>query len=367
MEARLPEVRVGERGENIDAFLERAREILLPALGRDVVISSYTQLHKVVPPEDGNFHVYLWASISGNHNAGNRNRRSVLFGLSMGSQEWNWHGPSEQSRVFFAPENNAAVAELMGDNLYIFVPINDERLAHVGPDIFSCILQMVVESGALGTPVSLEERAAMIRGIQKGLFVKLCGSRMAHNIQVTEAAIRDKDARLEKQRTQLLNGYLQLKASREKLSRPAAPIEGEKFGNEFDGLLRVPKVHRVVVVDYRVEVYTDTIYCRDPRTKILHELGKFRICVDVFGGDVKWFNLTRRINGHKKNMHAPHVFDEGEACLGSAAETLAELLSNFEISATVMYAIQFLESVNVDDDSGRHVDRWPTAANQSAA
>jgi len=358
------EVRAGICDGDIGRFMNQARQILLPILGRDIVINSRGDARNIRALEDGNFYIHIWASPSQENGSGNEHRSGVLFGLNMNNDGWNWFGASGQGEVFRAPENDAIVAELVGDNLYIFPPLHDSRLADVAPEIFGHILSLVVESGKVGCSLDPEERAARMREIKRVSFVKMCASRLDHNVGVTESAVRDKEARLEKFRTQLLNGFLQHEAARVRLRQPIEPVDGEKFGREFDGLLRVPKVRRVVVNGHNVEVYTDMIYCRDPRSKKLHELGKFRICVNVFAGEVLWFNLTRQINGFKKNMHAPHVFDGGRACLGSAAEPLAELLSNFEVAATVMYAIQFLESVNVDDVSGVYIDRWPLAANQ---
>ena len=122
-------------------------------------------------------------------------------------------------------------------------------------------------------------------------------------------------------------------------------------------------VTNIEVDDKKIKVFTDTLYCTDPRTDILHEIGEFRIEISFNGKEdcVRWFNLTRDINGNMPDMQAPHVFKNGKACLGNAAEIFPELIANFEFAAVALVAIQFIESVNTDDSAGKHIDSWPIA------
>ena len=61
-------------------------------------------------------------------------------------------------------------------------------------------------------------------------------------------------------------------------------------------------------------------------------------------------------------MHAPHVFHNGRPCLGNMTEVIPELVANYEFAALAMVAIQFIESVNVNDSAGMHINKWPVAA-----
>ncbi|MCK5085666.1 hypothetical protein KAK05_03070, partial [Candidatus Parcubacteria bacterium] len=139
--------------------------------------------------------------------------------------------------------------------------------------------------------------------------------------------------------------------------------ELEKYALEFDKLMGSRGVTNIEVDDKKIKVFTDTLYCTDPRTDILHEIGEFRIEISFNGKEdcVRWFNLTRNIDGNKSNMQAPHVFKNGKACLGNAAEIFPELIANFEFAAVALVAIQFIESVNTDDSAGKHIDSWPIA------
>ena len=58
-------------------------------------------------------------------------------------------------------------------------------------------------------------------------------------------------------------------------------------------------------------------------------------------------------------MHAPHVFKEGKACLGNAEQVLPDLIAKYQFSIIAMYAIQFIESVNVEDSAGSRITQWP--------
>jgi hypothetical protein len=136
-----------------------------------------------------------------------------------------------------------------------------------------------------------------------------------------------------------------------------------KYGQEYDKLLVIPKVRDVQVAPGVVKVFTDTLYCVDPRSGKRHEIGAFRIEIyrDGQNGGVRWFNLTRRIDAYRDDMYAPHVFSDGKACLGNTQDIFPELIGNYEFAAAAMVAIQFVESVNVDDSAGKYVNRWPEA------
>ena len=135
----------------------------------------------------------------------------------------------------------------------------------------------------------------------------------------------------------------------------------ETYRIEFDKLLEVDKVIGLDVSSRGIEVFTDTLYCKDPRSKKIHEIGKFRISIPIGSGSISWNNLSRRVYGYSEAMHAPHIFKNGKACLGNAEQVLPSLIANYQFSIIAMYAIQFVESVNVSDCAGSRITAWPVA------
>lgn len=145
----------------------------------------------------------------------------------------------------------------------------------------------------------------------------------------------------------------------------------EQLGKEFDKLREVRGVKDIEIADTTVKVFTNMLYCRNPATKKLHEIGEFRI--ELYGeqnqsaGCVKWFNLTRTVDGGSGKMNAPHVRLDGNACLGNTSTTFPQLISNYEFSAAAMLAIQFIESVNINDQWGRYIVNWPIASEETVS
>lgn len=138
---------------------------------------------------------------------------------------------------------------------------------------------------------------------------------------------------------------------------------------EYAKIISMPKIKSITFDNDLMIVNTKTLYCTDPRSDILHEIGEFNITIHInpetapgssVGHIVSFFNLTGRIYGYSGNkMNAPHVFPSGKPCLGSLTGILTEQIANYQFSIAVMLAIQFLESVNVKDEAGSYINNWP--------
>jgi hypothetical protein len=150
------------------------------------------------------------------------------------------------------------------------------------------------------------------------------------------------------------------RSEEQELFRFEAAPDGE-LGQEFDRLLELASVIDVKVSDGVLTVTTDLIYCRNPITNIMLEIGAFDILIPTEGGEIRWFNRTRRVTGYKEGMNAPHVFPEGNACLGNVKDLMPRLIAQRDFASVVQVAIAFVESVNVDDHAGKHIGNWPVA------
>ena len=61
-------------------------------------------------------------------------------------------------------------------------------------------------------------------------------------------------------------------------------------------------------------------------------------------------------------MNAPHVDENGNACMGNTKDLFPTLIAKREFASVAELAIAFVESVNLDDNWGKFLDRWPIAA-----
>lgn len=205
------------------------------------------------------------------------------------------------------------------------------------------------------------EEAERIRS--RAAYVTECAKRFEKTVTGTKKAITDGYAAIAKLQDDLVKKIREVKGCERKLEQleTCKPAEAEKYGQEFDKLLQVPKVKRVEAKEGKVIVYTDVLFCADPRTGKRHEIGAFRIELSVDSGMPRWFNLTRKVRGYRANQMAPHIWEDGTACLGNTAEVFPELMGSYEFAAAAMVAIQFVESVNTDDAAGKNVSNWPEA------
>lgn len=134
-----------------------------------------------------------------------------------------------------------------------------------------------------------------------------------------------------------------------------------KFIGEYERLFKIPELVNVEIQENKLMLFTSPIAVLDNRSKLKHDLGEFRIELNFTDGNVKWFNLTRQVNGHQSRQNAPHVWNDGRACLGNTEQMFNELMRDYQIHAAAQMAVAFVKEVNVDDTAGDKVTRWPIA------
>lgn len=111
--------------------------------------------------------------------------------------------------------------------------------------------------------------------------------------------------------------------------------------------------------DETVIFSTRTLYVQDDRTQAWHELGKYTVRVKMDDGEIRFENLTRRVDAYNSGMQHPHIWEDGTACAGNFADMRAHLMATNDWLTLIEVTIAFLESVNVSDPAGSHVHRWP--------
>lgn len=199
------------------------------------------------------------------------------------------------------------------------------------------------------------------KAIQRDRYVKLC---MKTRQQVVKRC-HDENKRFieEKERLarEVAKATRRIEQNRHLIAMSQCSVkEHEKaFAEQFKKLNEMKNITAIMVEGNTLVVQTDVLYCVDPRTGIEHEIGSFRIRIDCGQYNISMTNTTRRVSGHDENMHAPHVFPRGNLCEGTLGEILPDLYGKYDYATIVMVAIQFVQSVNVDDPAGRYINRWP--------
>jgi hypothetical protein len=225
------------------------------------------------------------------------------------------------------------------------------------------LLPQVIESDPKKRAMMSDVIAEAERVRSREAYAKECSKRFEKTVEGTRKAIVDGHAAVAKLQAELVRKIRETRGVERKLEQLESSRGGQmdEYGLEFDKLLQVPKVRRVEAKEGKVNVFTDILFCTDPRSGLRHEIGAFRIELDTTRGCPRWFNLTRQVDGYNSGQMAPHIWSTGEACLGNTAEVFPELIGAYEFSAAAMVAIQFVESCNTDDPAGKQINKWPVA------
>jgi len=146
-------------------------------------------------------------------------------------------------------------------------------------------------------------------------------------------------------------------ADNETSEAPVAAPDEQRLALACEQIKTLEHVQQVESTATAILVFTDTLYCTDPRNDVVHEIGKFRIELPLAGNKICWFNLDRQVH----NFHAPHISGSGGACLGNMSSVFPGLLAAREFYAAADLAIAFVQSVNTNDGWGCHISDWPIA------
>lgn len=301
------------------------------------------------------FNINFWSSPAGSND---QTCPSTIWGYKVDCKDAVFP-PSYQGIVIY--DGLYPVAELIDNNLYIH-----HDLCHYGSDnelnIYKKLLTKVIEEFNISSEEREEKRKQKLSE-NKERYVDLCLKRIKKDRENVGSNISSAKNDIESYKKSMIDKLRKIEEYELLLNNYNEALEKKKetYRIEFDKLLEVDKVVGLDVSSKGIEVFTDTLYCEDPRSKKIHEIGKFRISIPIGTGSIRWHNLTRRIQGHSSSMHAPHIFKEGNACLGNAEQVLPGLIANYQFSIIAMYAIQFVESVNVGDCAGACITAWPVA------
>ena len=367
-EEKKPEVTFGNywNEKTREIYRKAAGKFLLERFGKSVVL--YTCSGETREPQnDGSIHVFFHSALRGESVfAGKKETPAKLFGIQTDRRQISLI-PSGKGIVIYDEDLNE-VAEIVDFcNIYILHDIaysgtiNELNILKKTLEQVITEMEMTPKERDVHDLVLLETR----RKIQKKEYVRECAKRHEKNVQMTKQAIIKKDLDVAELQSELVKSIREGQGLRLKYEQLVKSYdrekEEEKLAKEFDTILAMDKVVDVQVRGGVISVFTKTLYCVDNRDGVEHEMGTYRIDIQTDGKDhgVKWFNLTRRVAGIQANMNAPHVYEDGHACLGNMNEIIPSYIANYEFAVVMMLAIQFVESANTSDPAGKYVNNWP--------
>lgn len=256
--------------------------------------------------------------------------------------------------------NGTPVAEVVKGTLYVLFDLPHGRNA-------GTLMRAIMEQFTLlqKSPEEVERirREIAERELQhsREAYIRECGYRLQFAIEETQQCIQKAEKTIREAQQTLTKAVRDEIHFREKLNWLLS--SGEKFkatlAREFDNLVQLPGVEKVLVRDGIISVFTENIEI--PFNGVVYDIGKFRIDIHSSGaqGGVRCFNLTGQRNGY---FH-PHIEGNGACCLGNIADGVAKLIGAYEFSVLVQVMLQYLRSVN-PDSWYLHINNWPVKSSE---
>lgn len=256
-------------------------------------------------------------------------------------------------------ENDIVMAELFKNNMYVLFPLRTDRVIREGYNEYNVLWNMLYPSVLLH-PFD-EEDITRFRESSRRSFVSFADRMITQTVDRTQGTIATLESEIAQYKQRLTANYSKLHAAR-RLATLYSQDKDARMGmynSEYDRVVSLPDVETMTVEPSgsKMYVYTTVLTCMDERSNVLHELGKFRITLDIHNGTLRFENRTRQVGG----FFAAHVPTDGDPCLGNLSEALPELFGTNEYCALVQMAIRYLRSANTDDQWGRRILYWPLA------
>jgi len=343
-----------------EKFKSRIKEIfeerLMPVVRKNIGITVPHAVKASTVTEGNTFIVHVWSSPVS----------APDHGYVVPPQMWGIPVPCvDGSSLGIWADGNPVITE-EGDevaafdeyNLYIYFDA-----VETGSESEVAILEKIAESVATQLRDGLEYDLDKV----KTSYIKQCGKRVEMQKKNLKKQMTDLETRateLQQEMVRTLREHKEARVRVETFDKHSDDIN-KMLSEEFDALTEMPKIERVEYRGNSLAVHTKTLFCTDPRTDKVHEIGAFKLVIDELRGDVYFYNKTRKINAYKAQMNGPHLFPDGRACLGNMTKVFPQLISSYEWSAAINMALSFIEHVNVDDTAGAHIDMWPIATDPS--
>lgn len=342
-------------GHHQITFKEMIQKTLIPILRQNILLSvphGFAQERFT----ENDFEIHIWSSKIGERNT---KPPKKIFDIPVSCRDLAFTDSGLESKKITS--DGWVVGELFDNTLYIH-----HDVCHTGDDdelkLFQKILDEVKQ--VYNTPERREYLKSLEYKRNLDNFVSLCVSKQLNSMKKMKNAFEDMNYEVDEYRKKLSQSIEKREELRRKMDslKPTIDLNGGKFQTQYNQLMKLDNVKKIRFPEQgKLLVYTEVLDCVDPRTNKLHEIGAFKITIDMNNRDVRWKNMTRLVKNayNSEGMQAPHIFKDGHACYGNIEETFAECLAKQDFYSIVILSIKFIQSVNTNDSAGEHIDKWP--------
>ena len=363
--------------QRMSSFKKSTEEILLPVINRKILVH-FLDNNPSNPAADGFFHIFVWSSAMGKSDR--LKMPEKLFGLTTNKENCSICFKFSDTGIPVTDgESDFIPAELIGDNLYIHLPIFMSEMTKA-TDIYCKILEQAVVELTLPKAERKRRNLELAKERKKRMlkfYVEACRKRCDVTIKKIETDLTAQEsaqADLQKQLVAIIRNIVDLKRQLAQMKQHDKS-DAATFEAEYNKLVSLDGIESVTATEDMVVINTQNIYIATKipgrifnefpdgsKKEIIFDIGKFRIEIylDARNGGIRFFNTTRKGTGDNYNIHHPHVNVHGQPCLGNISEMIAQLIAEYQFAAIAMLALEYLETVNFDDSVGRGIlKHWP--------
>ncbi len=351
-----------------DKLVAMLHEILIPVANRNVIVTVPHGHQADLNTDESKFVIHIWSSPYNGEDHGDYDGYSPpteLWGITLPTTDPLGLPTWEEGTPIISSECDEAepIGAFDKGNLYIYADLC-HRSNTAELDIFRHILKAVAAqyNGAkLPTPA---DPAAL-----REEYVKMVSKRKEAQAKEYKDRLKEIKRNLDENNRRVVD----LVRDERNVLRDMLLLDSDetydpsRFAAEYDRLMTNPLIKRVKMSRGGMTVYTNILNVTDPRSKVEHEIGEMSIYIDIQRYNVVTKNLTRKIDGLDPGMHAPHVFPDGQMCLGNMTEVIPKLIGAYQLADAAEMLLAILQTVNVEDAAGRRVDRWPRSVKQIEA
>lgn len=203
----------------------------------------------------------------------------------------------------------------------------------------------------IAVPKVRDRRAAMRRK-----YMEIATGPKINKAQRLKQAIHNQEVAIDKVQVDLVSRLRNLETlvQEYQMVDVVTPESLENKGIEFDKLMANPDIVDISIKSGCIEVFTvplDIVH-----GKHVYDIGRFKINLEINPTRyiVRFYNLTRVVEG----CYHPHVYSNGQPCLGNIQECLPHMVANRQFAAAISVCIQYLRSVN---EGGHYcpITKWP--------
>lgn len=258
-------------------------------------------------------------------------------------------------------ENGIALAEYFRDTNELFILFNLFNFSNENTlNIFKYILkqwdELVWKRIALENSwIHTSNKEALTKRFKERI-IRQVRNQIEHDRDLTrryEVSIDEHKRKIKQLYDNLIHLRNQIEVAEKNLENA-----NQKLIADLDLIVNHPKVSDLHIKDDKFIVFVPSVYAYDDDDNRYY-IGNCQIEIKLDNADVRFFgDNPRRSYWTERDPH-PHVNgNDGKACLGNVASTIAELASRNEIYALTLVCIDFLESVNTSDPAGRNIKNW---------